>query len=419
MLWCAVRALHRRYAAAPAPLFVYTGDLDAAPADILKRAKNMFDISLPAEAVRFVYLRRRGWLEATRYPVLTLLGQALGSMWLALEALDQLQPDILVDTMGYQFSSAVFKRLAGCHVASYVHYPTITPEMMRRVSQRTAAHNNRGLIARSPFLTGAKLVYYRLFARAYRWAGAHSDTVMVNSTWTEEHIGTLWGREMTLRTHRVYPPCDVHRLKAIPHRDIDTVRIVSVGQFRPEKEHPLQLRALYELRRLVGEPLWDKITLVFVGSVRGEEDRSRVQDMRDLAKHLALEDNVEFHVNATHDQLLEQLGRALIGLHSMWNEHFGIGVVECMAAGLITIAHRSGGPLTDIIETSEGSRTGFLATTPEEYASAILHVLQLSREQLASLREAARASVDRFTGEEFEKGFLRAVEPMLKPFHMQ
>jgi alpha-1,2-mannosyltransferase len=30
-----------------------------------------------------------------------------------------------------------------------------------------------------------------------------------------------------------------------------------------------------------------------------------------------------------------------LGIHTMWNEHFGIGIVEMMAAGLLTIAHRS------------------------------------------------------------------------------
>jgi hypothetical protein len=29
-----------------------------------------------------------------------------------------------------------------------------------------------------------------------------------------------------------------------------------------------------------------------------------------------------------------------LGIHTMWNEHFGIGIVEMMAAGLLTIAHR-------------------------------------------------------------------------------
>jgi alpha-1,2-mannosyltransferase len=49
----------------------------------------------------------------------------------------------------------------------------------------------------------------------------------------------------------------------------------------------------------------------------------------------------------------------------MWNEHFGISVVEMMAAGLITIAHRSGGPAMDIVVPHEGVETGFLACTAE------------------------------------------------------
>jgi hypothetical protein len=37
-------------------------------------------------------------------------------------------------------------------------------------------------------------------------------------------------------------------------------------------------------------------------------------------------------------------------------------VVEMMAAGLVTLAHRSGGPLMDIVVEEESSRNGFLAS---------------------------------------------------------
>jgi alpha-1,2-mannosyltransferase len=49
---------------------------------------------------RFVYLTRRKWVEDSRYPVMTLLGQSLGSMILGFEALLKFQPDIYIDTMG-------------------------------------------------------------------------------------------------------------------------------------------------------------------------------------------------------------------------------------------------------------------------------------------------------------------------------
>ena len=66
--------------------------------------------------------------------------------------------------MGYAFTLPLFKFIGGCKVACYTHYPTITSDMLRRVSGQVAAHNNRPAVARSPFLTAGKLLYYRLFS---------------------------------------------------------------------------------------------------------------------------------------------------------------------------------------------------------------------------------------------------------------
>lgn len=62
-----------------------------------------------------------------------------------------------------------------------------------------------------------------------------------------------------------------------------------------------------------------------MGSCRHKEDRDRVQDMQDLCKHLSLEKNVQFKVNINYDELKKELQEGTIGLHAMWNEHFGIG----------------------------------------------------------------------------------------------
>lgn len=194
----------------------------------------------------------------------------------------------------------------------------------------------------------------------------------------------------------------------------DRIIVLSVGQFRPEKDHPLQLQAMYELRTLLNndEALWNKMRLIILGSCRNDDDYERMQNMKDLTQHLALENNVEFKVNVSHQELIQTFQQSSIGIHTMWNEHFGIGIVECMAAGLIMVAHRSGGPLMDIIETSEGSQTGYLATDACEYAEAIATILYNTKEQNDTTRNAARASCDRFSEKEFENGFLRAIGPL-------
>ena len=51
-----------------------------------------------------------------------------------------------------------------------------------------------------------------------------------------------------------------------------------------------------------------------------------------------------------------------------------------MAAGLLTIAHRSGGPLMDIVTEDSGARNGFLAVTAQEYAAHIAFIINMTEE---------------------------------------
>ncbi|XP_018324805.1 GDP-Man:Man(3)GlcNAc(2)-PP-Dol alpha-1,2-mannosyltransferase [Agrilus planipennis] len=409
VLWVALQALQEQYPLAE--FYIYTGDIEANPLEILFKVEKTLNVNI-SKNIRFIYVHRRKWIEAHMYPYFTLLGQSLGSVYLGFEALSKCNPDIFIDTTGCSFTLPLFKYIGGCKTGCYVHYPTITTDMLKRVQNRTAMYNNRPIIARSPVLSMGKLTYYRIFAWMYSWAGQCSDSTIVNSTFTQRHLNTLWNRPIQL----VYPPCDVEHLKRIPRgkTQLDKIRILSLAQFRPEKDHPLQLQALYELREIISEELFSNITLVLCGSCRNSDDAIRVKDLKDLSKHLSLENNVEFKVNITYDELLSEFEKAYIGIHTMLDEHFGIGVVELMAAGLITIAHKSGGPLLDIIESSEGSRLGFLAITADEYAHTIRRILYLSEDEVNSIRERARASVDRFSTPKFKEEFLRVIEPLFK-----
>jgi alpha-1,2-mannosyltransferase len=102
----------------------------------------------------------------------------------------------------------------------------------------------------------------------------------------------------------------------------------------------------------------------------------------------------------------------------MWNEHFGIGIVEMMAAGLIVIAHNSGGPKSDIvvpIELSSSSSarstttTGFLASSADEYAELIHRALILDPKEASDIRHNAQESAKRFTDEIFAESFEKAI----------
>ena len=166
----------------------------------------------------------------------------------------------------------------------------------------------------------------------------------------------------------MYPPCDTQRLVQF---DLEKPResiVLSIAQFRPEKNHVLQLEAF---RKLIDSGV-SGVKLVLVGSSRNEEDARRVADLRATAEQLGLavsrsysclfaysfQNYVEFAVNATYEQLLAYLSKASVGIHTMTQEHFGIGIIEYMAAGVIPVAHNSGGPKMDIIVDYNGKRVG-------------------------------------------------------------
>ncbi|KAG2309390.1 hypothetical protein Bca4012_081641 [Brassica carinata] len=118
-------------------------------------------------------------------------------------------------------------------------------------------------------------------------------------------------------------------------------------------------------------------------------------------------------------RLSRHVGNAVAGMHGMIDEHFGIGVVEYMAAGAISIAHNSAGPKMDIVLVEEGQRTGFLAETVEEYAKAILEIVKMKETERLKMAESARKRATRFSEQQFSEDFKTAIRPVftsaLKP----
>ena len=489
VLWVAIRELLARAVIDPARwrIVVYTGD-PVSDDEIRAHALRRFGVAVP-EQVEFVRLAGRGWIEPKRYPVATLLGQAFGSLVLAAEAIARVPPDVLVDTTGLHFCLPLLRAAGVPRLACYVHYPLISSDMLGAVASRKAAHNNASLFARFQATAALKLAYYHVLVFLYRCAGRMSDCTVANGSWTAAHVRSLWGVEV--RT--VFPPCDTHTLQLLPLEPTNPSGrlvgrdhlILSVAQFRPEKDHQLQLRAFARLLRAwrrAGAPA-PRPQLVLAGAVRHAADQARLDALHKLASLLLgsdtqrtgaavddpqvvrrstsprrirmvgrkseregeggaeaqaaaaqaaqaaaaqaaaaeedegapldMLDAVRFAPNLPYAELQGLLARAKVGLHTMWNEHFGIGVVGMMAAGVVPVAPNSGGPALDIIEDR---RTGRLATTEKEYADAMEELLLTpgAEPRRRAMAAAGRASVaTRFSEAAFADAMVEALRPVL------
>ncbi|KAL8953217.1 MAG: hypothetical protein Q9222_000916 [Ikaeria aurantiellina] len=426
VLWAAIQATQQRWPKAVCA--VYTGDKGVGKEDMINNVEHRFNIKLHSPTITFLYLSTRQYVLSSTWPHFTLLGQSIGSLILAYDAYSLLIPDIFIDTMGYAFALAFSKFFfPSIPTGAYVHYPTISTDMLSSLD--TSPTLGKGLNAGTGkgirgFL---KKQYWHLFANLYSRVGSSIDVVMANSSWTASHIRTLWGPARTKRRKShpvtvVFPPCAVSDIiEAVPLTEASEAKrsptILYIAQFRPEKNHTLLLRSFARfLRSHTPKNEKDETPrLILLGSVRDASDATRVYDLRLLAHELHLNSpTCTFITDASWPTILSHLSTASIGANCMWNEHFGIGVVEYQAAGLIPVVNDSGGPKLDIVVPFAGGETGYKAGSEEEYASAFERVMEMGRGERLEMRKRARERARGFEEVEFAKGWVEEVGKLVE-----
>lgn len=332
VLWEAVSATLTKYSQDIAA--VYTGDIDASPQEILENVQKRFNVDLDESRVVFVYLKHRDLVSGARWPKWTLLGQAFGLIVLSIEAFYRLPPDVWVDTMGYPFGYPFVSYLLKIPIVSYTHFPIIQLDMLGKLLKQRGWKN------------AGKKVYWRALLLLYSFVGYFIEVPLCNGTWTYRHLNKIWyvidgelKKEGAVKMRVLYPPCSTENLVDTTSRSREDT-FLCLAQFRPEKRHELIIEQFAQFV----ERTKSKAKLLLMGSIRSQEDRDFVEILKKKAQGL----NVQFILDALFEEVQKQMRLAKFGLNAMWNEHFGIAVVETMAAGLIPISHKLAGPYLDI-----------------------------------------------------------------------
>jgi glycosyltransferase involved in cell wall biosynthesis len=113
-------------------------------------------------------------------------------------------------------------------------------------------------------------------------------------------------------------------------------------------------------------------------------------------------ENISFVLSPLR-KVKDLLGRAMAYVHCAENEHFGITIVEAMAAGCIPVVHDSGGP-REIVTSDVGFRWRDLAVAAQQIMM-LAENDQLRREFSA----ASSARAQEFRPEIFESEIARVL----------
>ena len=338
---------------------------------------------------------------------LTMFLQIVGQIIFAFEIVKTVHSDVIVDTTGLPFTYLVLRLLGRAKVVAYVHYPFISEDMISDIKRGVEGVHSRGIFGRIKPLRYFKVFYYYLILIFYKLNGLCVSFAFSNSSWTNNHIKKIWpGVNLVI----LYPPCATKLYES----DSKLTRknlIVSCAQFRPEKRQRMQIDIM---KKLKARGFCKDLKLCITGATRDDSDRKLFDDLQEYIIKNDLENEVELKMNLSLGELKKIFETAKMGLHTMRDEHFGISIIEMMAAGLVTIAHRSAGPLNDIIGCAphpvgllaDGKHICLFIIDVDDYADNIEEALKNYSGIYVNLTAGAKEWVEKFSHETFMGKFV-------------
>ncbi|AHC51990.1 glycosyl transferase family 1 [Sulfolobus acidocaldarius SUSAZ] len=182
---------------------------------------------------------------------------------------------------------------------------------------------------------------------------------IANSNYSAKAIDEIYN----VKPRVIYPPVDVKDFSKIPIGTREPF-FVTVGRFERGKRLDLSVK----LSAMTG------VKGVIIGSFEGG---GYLNELIKLRK--SLNAPVEFFPNLPRESMVEVMKRASVYFHPTPGEHFGIPIVEAMAAGLITIVPRESGGAEILPEFTYGNL--------EEASTLLKNNLYPPEELRKSLRE--------------------------------
>jgi alpha-1,2-mannosyltransferase len=320
--------------------------------DLLTKLKDRFSIDLinkRSEAVKEIeMIEFKSAKYLSPFPFCTMILQIFFQMIFAFEICSRVHSNAMFDTTGLPFTYSILSFLGKYSLSAYVHYPFISMDMIADIKNGKDGVHSRSFLAKFRVYKNVKLLYYSIILKFYEFNVKYLKFIFSNSTWTFSHLKSIVPQ---IPNEILYPPCsiDFYQNNFMNDKIHKENIIVSFAQFRPEKNHKMQIDIFRKVRNQL--PNFN-VKLWLIGGVRHEDDKGLFNGLKNYVNHLSLNEHVEFFPNLISAEVKQRFQKAKVGIHTMKDEHFGISVIEMMSSGLITIAHNSAGPREDIIGAS-------------------------------------------------------------------
>ena len=288
--------------------------------------------------------------------------------------------------------------------------------MIYQVQTNQPGVHSRGNLNKNKYIKKLKFFYYNLILKLYKIMGNRClSFAYVNSTWTFNHMKETWDKlHKSNKLFILYPPCSISLYKECSKNENRQNIIVSFAQFRPEKNQIMQIKILSQLKRKLSiYPELEDLELHLIGGVRNSEDQKIFDDLQKYARQLGIEQYVKFFENASIEQITEEFSKAKIGIHTMIDEHFGITLIEMMAAGLIVVTHNSAGAKNDILVNEGDMKPGFLVNNENEYVAQIEEILVRYDDIKGQMINSSTQRAEKFSDETFQEKFLNRLKEFL------
>jgi glycosyltransferase involved in cell wall biosynthesis len=128
-------------------------------------------------------------------------------------------------------------------------------------------------------------------------------------------------------------------------------------------------------------------------------------DLKQMVKDLSLTDYITFEANASLDKLLSIIQESRVYFHPMVGEHFGMSVIEAIAAGLIVVVPNEGA-ITELVPQE------FQYSTIQQAAEIIMYVF--NNVHKTEPMEITR-DIDKFSNSHYIAGFQTILNELVLP----